>query len=217
MTQQEQKGLFEFSELTDEGDTELTYEGDINELKAQGLKYVPNFLSPEEQRSTLKCIDDEPWLKDLSRRVQHYGYRYDYRARRVDKSMRIGVLPPWAKEISEHLKGAGYFRLIPDQAIINEYLKGQGISPHIDCVPCFGDTLASLSLNSSAVMKFTHQVSKGKKVDLLLEKGSLVVLHAEARYNWVHSIPARKSDDIAGRYLTRDRRVSLTFRNVILE
>ena len=109
MTQQEQKGLFEFSELTDEGDTELTYEGDINELKAQGLKYVPNFLSPEEQRATLKCIDDEPWLKDLSRRVQHYGYRYDYRARRVDKSMHIGDLPFWAKVISDRLKV--YYRL----------------------------------------------------------------------------------------------------------
>ena len=47
MTQQEQKGLFEFSELTDEGDTELTYEGDINELRHKGLNMFPISYLPK--------------------------------------------------------------------------------------------------------------------------------------------------------------------------
>jgi len=27
--------------------------------------------------------------------VQHYGYRYDYKARTIDHSMRLGELPQW--------------------------------------------------------------------------------------------------------------------------
>lgn len=45
---------------------------------------------------------------------------------------------------------------------------------------------------------------------------SLVLLSGEARYNWQHAIAPRKTDNYDGNVLARNRRLSLTFRSVIL-
>ncbi|RZL05487.1 MAG: DUF11 domain-containing protein, partial [Pedobacter sp.] len=102
----------------------------------------------------------------------------------------------------------------PDQVIINEYTPGQGISPHIDCEPCFGNTIISLSLGSACIMEFTHR-KHGQKVEILLRPRSLVVLSGESRSLWTHGIPVRKQDVFGGCKFIRSTRVSLTFRKVI--
>lgn len=60
-----------------------------------GLVIVDDFVSPLEETHLLGAIDAMPWLSDLSRQVQHYGYTYDYRARRVTRDRWLGPLPPW--------------------------------------------------------------------------------------------------------------------------
>jgi alkylated DNA repair dioxygenase AlkB len=180
-----------------------------------GLRYVPDFVTVEEHDRFLREIDANSWMTDLRRRVQHYGYRYDYRSRSVDHSMRLGELPPWAAEVAGRLLAEGYFAELPDQVIVNEYEPGQGISSHVDCEPCFTGTVASLSLGSTCTMNFTNK-ERGEVIPVFLERRSLVVLAGESRYGWAHGIPPRKSDDVAGRTLKRSRRVSLTFRKVIL-
>jgi alkylated DNA repair dioxygenase AlkB len=50
----------------------------------------------------------------------------------------------------------------------------------------------------------------------VLTPGSLLMLSGEARYRWRHAIPGRKTDKVAGRSVVRGRRVSLTFRTVLL-
>src|SRR5262249_42740034 len=100
-----------------------------------------------------------------------------------------------------------------DQLIVNEYLPGQGITPHIDCVPCFGPVVVSLSLSSACVM----ELSRGAEhLSLLLRPRSLLVLGGEARQAWRHAIVARRSYTWEGVRLPRTRRVSLTFRAVRL-
>lgn len=180
-----------------------------------GLHYIPSFIDAEEQRDILTLADTKVWLTDLKRRTQHYGYKYDYTKKRIDSSMNLGPLPWWLKVYTKRLVEEGLFQSEPDQVIINEYLPGQGISRHVDCVPCFTDTVASLSLGSTCAMDLEH-VSSGKKGSMMLDAGSLLVLSGEARYDWMHSIPARKEDVWQGITFTRDRRVSLTFRKVIL-
>jgi alkylated DNA repair dioxygenase AlkB len=187
----------------------------INLAEITGLTYLPEFIDPESHDDLLANVDSQPWLNDLRRRVQHYGYKYDYKARRVDPSMRIGALPGWAMAIAEHLVDRGLMRELPDQLIINEYKPGQGIANHVDCVPCFTDSIASLSLGSSCVMTFTSKET-GHIIPLLLEPRSLVALRGEARYGWTHGIATRKTDAYQGRTIHRGRRVSLTFRKVIL-
>ena len=53
-------------------------------------------------------------------------------------------------------------------------------------------------------------------VPILLEPRSLVVMRGPARYEWTHGIPKRKQDIFNGQTLIRERRLSITFRNVIL-
>jgi alkylated DNA repair dioxygenase AlkB len=183
--------------------------------RIEGLAYVPDFLSPEAQARLLRAIDSMPWWTELRRRVQHYGYRYDYRSRSVDPSLRLGELPAWAVAVADVLRERELVPRPPDQVIVNEYEPGQGISNHIDCEPCFDGHVASVSLGSACVMNFTR-CAPGEVVPVLLQPGSVVVLAGEARYAWMHGIPARKSDTFGGRTLARSRRVSLTFRKVIL-
>lgn len=45
----------------------------------EGLIYVPDFVSVAEQVKLLSAIDEREWSQELKRRVQHYGYRYDYK------------------------------------------------------------------------------------------------------------------------------------------
>ncbi len=181
-----------------------------------GLSCIPNVIDESTEAVLLETIDSQPWMDDLKRRVQHYGWRYDYKARNVTSALRIGELPDWLQSYTLRLQQAGYFPEIPDQVIINEYQPGQGISAHIDCVPCFADTIASLSLGSPCVMDFTHSET-GEKSSLLLEPRSLLVLTGDARYVWQHAIAGRKTDRYQGQIISRTRRISLTFRKVIEE
>jgi alkylated DNA repair dioxygenase AlkB len=70
----------------------------------------------------------------------------------------------------------------PDQVIVNEYLPGQGIVGHIDCVPCFGDSILAISLGSPCVIMFSNPHT-GLQVPLLLEPGSLYIMQGDARYH----------------------------------
>lgn len=180
-----------------------------------GATYMPDFVAPAMEALLVRQIGAAPWITELKRRVQHYGYRYDYRARTVTEDAYLGPLPDWLMALGTRLKNAGWFAQIPDQVIVNEYQPGQGIAAHIDCVPCFSGTIASLSLLSSCAMRFEER-SSGDGLTLTLQPRSLLVLQGPARFDWTHAIPARKSDVIHGRRVPRGRRLSLTFRNVIV-
>jgi alkylated DNA repair dioxygenase AlkB len=180
-------------------------------LGIQGLVYLPRLLAPEEQVRVLAEIDKMPWQDDLKRRVQHYGYKYNYEARTVNHSMYVGPLPPFAVDVAQHLMSHGLITEFPDQLIVNEYQPGQGISAHVDCEPCFKNTIVTVSLGSTYEMDFIS-LESGEVRSTLLEPGSALVLRDTGRYQWMHRIKARKSDH----GIPRGRRVSLTYRNVIL-
>lgn len=178
-----------------------------------GLTYISDFVSEQESTDLLATIDSLEWNLSLKRRTQHYGYTYDYTKKTIDVSMSLGPLPGWLDPLVTKLQESIFTQPI-DQVIVNEYLPGQGISRHTDCVPCFGETIASLSLGSTCAMELEHFTS-GKKGAIMLAPRSLLVLSGEARYDWMHSIPARKHDFLGDVEITRERRVSLTFRTVV--
>jgi len=173
----------------------------------EGLIYRPEFLTPEEQTAALAEVDSRPWRDDLKRRVQHYGYVYDYTRKSVDTSMYLGPLPDFANVIAAKIGSDK----MPDQLIVNEYQPGQGIFAHVDCVPCFKDVISTVSLGWAYEMDFIHLKTKEKRT-ILLEPGSLAIMTGESRYQWAHQIAARKKD----KGIPRQRRVSLTFRNVLI-
>lgn len=179
-----------------------------------GLIVVARYLPDSEQSALTATIDALPWITDLKRRVQHYGYRYDYKSRSIDRAMYLGPLPGWAAALADRLHAEGHAPICPDQLIVNEYQPGQGIAPHVDCTPCFGDTIISISLGSACVMEF-RPLSGGQPIPFLLQPGSMLVMQGEARMAWKHGIPARKSDVVGGETIARGRRLSLTFRQVL--
>jgi alkylated DNA repair dioxygenase AlkB len=141
--------------------------------------------------------------------VQHYGWKYDYTARNITKELYIGHLPTWLDQLAHRLYDKKLTLQLSDQVIINEYQLGQGITAHIDCVPCFEEVIVSLSLKAPVMMDFTQNTYKET---ILLAPRSLLILSGDARYTWKHGIAGRKNDPGLG---PRSRRVSLTFRNVI--
>ncbi|MCR9130254.1 MAG: alpha-ketoglutarate-dependent dioxygenase AlkB [Alphaproteobacteria bacterium] len=180
-----------------------------------GARLIRDFVPEQAAERLLAAIDASTWCADLKRRVQHYGWRYDYRERRVTEEMRLGSLPDWLLPAAEAVGDLPEFDRRPDQVIVNEYLPGQGISAHVDCEPCFGPAVASLSLGGDVEMVFRKR-STVERSSVILEPAMLLILSDEARYNWTHEIPARKSDMIRGMRQPRKRRLSLTFRTVTL-
>ena len=178
-----------------------------------GLSYRENYISEEEAKRLVQKVDAARWRTDLKRRVQDYGYRYDYITRQARRDDYLGPLPALFQKLAERLAFERHFQTVPDQVIVNEYQPGQGISAHIDCQPCFGETIASVSLLSACVMRFASQ-NDSQQMDLHLQPASLLVLKDDARLLWSHAIQPRKSDVIEGQRHHRSRRISLTFRTM---
>jgi alkylated DNA repair dioxygenase AlkB len=178
-----------------------------------GVLYIPAYISPQHHDALLATIDAQPWRTDLARRTQHYGYVYDYRARSVDASAWLGELPAWLARIARQIAVDGLVQAPPDQAIVNEYQPGQGIADHIDCTPCFDDVIVSLSLGTPVLMDLRRQE---RHVAVWLEPRSLLVLRGEGRYAWTHGIARRQYDVRDDARVPRGRRLSVTFRRVIV-
>ncbi len=186
------------------------------EIKINGLDYIENWINIDEENKLISDIDKMPWENYLKRRVQQYGYIYDYRSAKLFAGSNkndnyIGELPEFLKEIGKRLVNENIFIKEPEQVIINEYLPGQGINHHVDCLPCFKDIIVSLSLGSSCVMDFRK---KTEVVHKKLAQRSLLIITGESRYEWSHGIKANSSDLIDGVWMNRNRRISLTFRNI---
>ncbi|VTR97022.1 alpha-ketoglutarate-dependent dioxygenase AlkB [Tuwongella immobilis] len=180
----------------------------------EGMTYFRDFVNESDEITLLNTIDRQPWCADMRRRVQHYGYRYEYKSRATRPDAYLGPLPTWLEEWTRLLLQGKHFPVAPDQAIVNEYSPGQGIAPHVDCVSCFSDTVASLSLGSSCVMSFKNIVTSQER-PWFIERRSLLVLTGKARFDWKHAIAPRRSDLVNGQRVLRGRRVSLTFRKMI--
>lgn len=182
-------------------------------LSIQGLTVIEEYLPKTDEALLLATINIQSWGGDLSRRVQHYGYVYDYKARTVDESMYLGPLPDWLQPLANELYDDGLMPSPPNQAIINEYEPGQGIADHIDCMPCFGGVVASISLGGGVMMQFKRN---DQCEELYLQPRSLLVMEDECRYQWTHGIPKRKTDVLNNHRILRQRRISITFRTVVV-
>lgn len=181
----------------------------------EGLFITPNFLTPEEQQDCIRQVDANPelWLNDLSRRVQHHGWRYDYKARAITPDMYLGHFPPYLQALARRVHDeTGLFDRVPEQVIINEYLPGQGIRSHIDHRG-FGPAICTISLLDDWEMDFSPNWRD--KSQALLTKGSCLVLTGPARSTWQHGIEPRRSEPGPSGQRPRARRVSLTFRTVL--
>lgn len=181
-----------------------------------GLYYVEN--TNLDLSSIIKKLDEKNWISvsnhPNSRKVQHYGYKYGYRS--YDIHQKTDPIPNFLLPLQKKLiKIAKFKKIINEdyvfnQCIINNYVKNQGISKHID-VKDYGNVIGCYTTGSGATMRF--RLGK-EKVDIYTKPNSLYIMSGDARYKWTHEMPSNLSDLVDGKRIKRGRRISITFRNV---
>ena len=198
----------------------------IKKFEINGLYYIENiyeYISSVYEEKLEDVIDKldklkwEPITNSInSRMVQHYGYKYNYKNNSVDE--KIDELPDFLNIYKRFLTDICHqLELIDEsyefnQCIINNYLPAQGISKHVDS-NSYGKVIGCFTLGSGASMVFKNGE---EKKEIYVKPNSLYIMSDDARYVWTHEMPSRKSDLVDNNKIKRDRRVSLTFRNVKL-
>ena len=211
------------------------------QVHVDGAVVLAEFITEAEEAALLACVDAQPWVDNIHRRVQHYGYTFNYKTFLLDFMSDTPPMPaPVQQVVSKITAGKkGAYKLT--QLTVNEYEVGQGIAPHVDTESCFGPYIFILNLAGGIVMTLrkpqdepaTSSSSSGSgssddcdsssnptkrpqiKKHLWLPRRSLLVLEREARYSYSHGIAKRTNDVVDGRVLPRGRRVSLTFRQAL--
>jgi len=111
---------------------------------------VPSSASVQ---ALLAAVDSGEWELLARRRVQHYGYAFNYTARAVDQGRSAAALPAATRPVLARVLAAAGMP-VADQLTINEYAAGVGLSAHVDTHSAFGCIMASLSLAGPAVVEF---------------------------------------------------------------
>lgn len=148
----------------------------------------PDFICCHDEDRLVWNIDAEldgvhEKKRDGRNRILRYGWDYS------DSKKWLGLFPTWVP-ITHGLDH--------DSIAINEYLRGQSISPHVDS-HAFGD-VSILSLLADTIMRFTSPT--GEVRDFLLPQCSLAVMSGELRNSWQHeTLP-----------LEANRRISIVYR-----
>jgi alkylated DNA repair protein alkB family protein 8 len=199
-----------------------------------GLQILLDFVSAEEEVELLRCVESGSWddggPRKMRRRVQHYGYAFDYRTIEIDRTPR-NALPPPLDALRVRVRDALGFD--PTQLTVNEYEPGQGIKPHVDSPRSFGAHVVSLGLCAPTVFTMRRQAAAAAAVAADRDRGpngagagagalphklvvhprrALLVMTGDARSRWSHGIAARKADVVDGALVRRRKRVSLTLR-----
>lgn len=190
----------------------IVVSGNLERVK--GLAFFPQFVTFGEERVLLWEADREgEWSTHWSRRTKSFGSAYLHGLSDTDVDRSAKPLPQWSDFIRLRLVEDQILARLPNQMGINEYMPGQGIAQHVDY---FGGSVASLTLGSGCIMDFTDPERGRDTVSIWLPRRSIVVLTGEARNIWRHGIRGRLKDIVDGHVVRRNRRVSLTFRDVIL-
>jgi hypothetical protein len=117
-----------------------------------GLVLIENFVTEDEAVLLMAELGDEcaPWRESLCRRVQHYGFIFNYRTIMVDYAKPTPPLPASCVDLAKkiltetssvvtssanesplvNLKDEDGSLLPLNQLTVNEYLPGQGIASH---------------------------------------------------------------------------------------
>jgi alkylated DNA repair dioxygenase AlkB len=198
-----------FNQTLDRHTNWLPYDGTVN--------YYGKLMPQDQANHYLqRLLDDIEWKNDeavifgkkiiTKRKVAWYGERkFEYTYSNVTKHAL-----PWTQELLE-LKsliekesGETY-----NSCLLNLYHSGEeGMAWHSD-----GETdlkkegaIGSLSFGAERKFAFKHK-QIGKKIDLFLEHGSLMVMKGTTQTHWLHRLPPTK--------IIHKPRVNLTFRTIV--
>ncbi|EAA06093.3 AGAP003866-PA [Anopheles gambiae str. PEST] len=202
------------------------------------IYYLPDFITKEEECAIMQAVDKTPrprWTQLSNRRLINYG------GVPHPKGMIAEDIPVWLHHYVERINQLNVYAegIKANHVLVNEYLPGQGIMPHLDG-PLFFPTITTISCGSHTVLEYYEQTEDASgqdgsgslvrqhKTSVLLEPRSLLVVKDDMYHKYLHSISEREEDTIdarvanlslvsnahAGDVLRRDKRISLTIRHV---
>lgn len=195
--------------------------------------YIPNFITEDQETYIMEKVNHVPkpkWCQLKNRRVQNWGGTPHAKGLIPEK------IPDWLKRFIDQVDRLQVFPSInkPNHVLINEYLSGQGIMPHLDG-SLFFPTVSTINCGSHTVLNFYKSlkdeavISSEKVYSLLLERRSLLILQDKMYTEYMHGIEEITNDIIDNKIsnitffgsnyqngipLTRNKRISLTIRNV---
>ena len=179
------------------------------------LYYVPSWLSKTESIQLYKTFKDElAWQQDqllvfgkwhpIPRLQAWYGEpEASYKFSGQSFTPRT-----WHAELSLLRQRLLAIGVSTNAVLANFYRDGHDkMGWHSDNERSLGirATIASISLGAARTLQLKHKVT-GKRIDLLLESGSLLIMAGEMQQYWLHALPARKA--------VTQGRINLTYRLV---
>ena len=181
------------------------------------------FQTTDVKHSMFSVTNSQGKSSCNSRKVIHYGYKYDYSSGGTKQKaanfphiidILLGIIPEVWRCYSAKLNSSPLPEDITsklNQCIINRYLPGQGIGHHIDRSE-YGDVIICFTFLSGREMEFTRCGFTPYKV--YTPRRSMYVMTGESRYKWGHQMRPRKSDKKDGIIIPREECFSITFREV---
>ncbi|MBW3653324.1 MAG: alpha-ketoglutarate-dependent dioxygenase AlkB [Actinobacteria bacterium] len=173
----------------------------------EGLVYVEEFVSAQEERSLLSILEAMQFGavtmrgQTARRTVRHFGLDYAYESGELVPTDPLPAQMGWLRDRCAALVERDPEDLV--QVLVSRYPEGAGIGWHRDA-PMFGSRIAGVSLRAACRMRFQRTVKGERSVAAIeLAPRSAYVLSGKARWSWQHSIPA-----------TKELRYSVTFRTL---
>jgi DNA oxidative demethylase len=174
----------------------------------EGLTYVEELISPEEEGMVLACLEALDYRavtmrgQTARRTVRMFGLDYDYAERSLVAAEPLPEGLEWLRS-----RAAALIERAPEdlvQILISRYPPGAGIGWHRDA-PMFGSKIAGVSLLAPSRMRFQRTPKGGSRETHAIELAprSAYVLSGPARWSWQHMIPPQK-----------ELRYSITFRTL---
>jgi alkylated DNA repair dioxygenase AlkB len=139
-------------------------------MAPEGLYYVPDFLSVQEERALLEEIEAYAFHEvrmrgQVARRtVLHFGFDYDYDGWKIHPTT---PPPPAIRTLAD--RAAALARIAPEsleQFLIARYPPGATIGWHRDA-PMFGSPVIGVSLGSPCRMRFRRKTPSPAQTTLL--------------------------------------------------
>jgi alkylated DNA repair dioxygenase AlkB len=173
----------------------------------EGLRYLPDFLSEDEERALVEELSRLDYREIhmhgvvAKRTVAHYGWDYGY------ESWRLTPAPPQPRFLDPvRARCAALVGLEPaalEEVLISRYPPGASIGWHRDA-PMFGPRVIGVSLLGAARMRFRRKVGDAFQTSAIeLAPRSAYVLAGASRSVWQHTLSPVKT-----------LRYSLSFRTV---
>lgn len=193
--------------------------------------YISEFIDENEEISILSNIYAAPkpkWTQLSNRRLQNWG------GVPHNKGMIAESIPAWLDKYLEKIHSINVMTgKRPNHVLVNEYIPGQGIMPHLDG-SLFYPTITTISVGSHIILKFLepatdNETSPKPVFSFLLEPRSLLVLQDELFSKYLHCIDEVEKDTlddsvvnlnkcsekyVKGTTVNRVTRISLTIRHV---